>query len=402
MVDCDVLVIGGGVSGTSFAHHAARAGRGVLLVEREPRVGGCLASERTPSGYWYELGAHTAYNSYGAFLELIEGVGLAGALQRRAKPVLRFLKDGGVAPGSNALALLAQFGKLELLRSLPSWFKKDGPDATVRERFTRYVGARNYARVLGPMLSAVPSQRADDMPASALFKKRPRRDDMPRSFTLDGGLRAVPESVVRQPGIDLLLGRAATGIARDGATWRVRFDDGSQVSASLLALALPPQAAAGLLREVEPELASMAAEVEEVELVSLGLVLPRTALRLAEATFLIPLEDSFHSVVTRDVVPDPDLRAFTFHFKPGLDAKQRVQRALSILGVHESDVEHRAERAGTLPALRRGHAQKVAGLDRALAGRNLALTGNWFEGLSIEDCALRSRAEWQRCGTRDS
>src|SRR5512139_3132533 len=94
----DVLVVGAGISGACFAYHAARAGRSVLVVEREARPGGCLSSERTPSGFWYELGAHTCYNSYGALLEVLEGCGLLGELQARGKPVLRFLDGERVVP----------------------------------------------------------------------------------------------------------------------------------------------------------------------------------------------------------------------------------------------------------------------------------------------------------------
>jgi len=38
----------------------------------------------------------------------------------------------------------------------------------------------------------------------------------------------------------------------------------------------------------------------------------------------------------------------------------------------------------------------VAEIDRCLAGSPLLLTGNFFEGLAIEDCVLRSNAEWAR------
>jgi UDP-galactopyranose mutase len=37
-------------------------------------------------------------------------------------------------------------------------------------------------------------------------------------------------------------------------------------------------------------------------------------------------------------------------------------------------------------------------MDRCLAGTRLALTGNYFAGLAIEDCVLRSNAEWARVG----
>src|SRR6186713_2158365 len=87
----DVVVIGAGISGLAFAAHAARAGRSVLVLEADEHAGGCLATRPGPDGFWIELGAHTCYNSYGAFLELLEMIGAMGELQPRGKPVLRFL-----------------------------------------------------------------------------------------------------------------------------------------------------------------------------------------------------------------------------------------------------------------------------------------------------------------------
>src|SRR4029078_2167517 len=48
------------------------------------RRGGCLATG-APEGFWIELGAHTCYTSYGAFIELLEGLDLMGELQPRGK-----------------------------------------------------------------------------------------------------------------------------------------------------------------------------------------------------------------------------------------------------------------------------------------------------------------------------
>ena len=96
---CDLLVVGAGISGACLAFHAARAGRRVRVVEKAEHAGGCLASERTPSGFWYELAAHTCYNSYGALLELLEGCGRLDELVPRGKSVLRFLDGERVVPG---------------------------------------------------------------------------------------------------------------------------------------------------------------------------------------------------------------------------------------------------------------------------------------------------------------
>ena len=38
-------------------------------------------------------------------------------------------------------------------------------------------------------------------------------------------------------------------------------------------------------------------------------------------------------------------------------------------------------------------------IDRLSTGKGLAGLGNWFAGLSIEDCVDRSRREWARVAT---
>lgn len=392
----DVLVVGAGISGAGFAFHAARAGRDVLVLEREPRPGGCLASESTPSGYWFELGAHTAYNSYGAFLELLEGAGLAGALQPRGKPVLRFLEGDALVPGKNLGLLLRRFDKLELLRALPRWFGARPQGLSVRQAYGRLVGERNYARVLGPMLSAVPSQSADEIPADMLFKRRERRKDVLRSFTLKGGLRGAVEGALATPGIETRTGQAVTRLERAGAGFAALLADGTRVEARVLALAVPPRAAAELLGPLAPALAREAARLEEAAIDSLGLVVRAGRSPLPYATFLIPLADSFQSIVTRDVVPDAEWRAFTLHFRPGTSREERLRRACAVLRIEESDLESVRERRAVLPSPRLGHHELVQSIDRALAREPLALTGNWFGGLAIEDCVLRSRSEWRR------
>jgi UDP-galactopyranose mutase len=395
----EVVVVGGGISGTTFALHAGRAGRPVVLVEPEPELGGALATVVDPTGYWFELGAHTLYNSYGATLEAAEAAGMLGELQPRGKPVLRFLEaDGSVGRGKNLGALVSRFSKLELLAAMPRWIGASAAGRTVAEHYGRLVGPTNYARVLGPMLSAVPSQAADELPADMLFKKRPRRNDVMRSFTFRGGVRRLPAGLAAASGAEVRTGRRAVRLARRGAGYAVTLDDGAELAAEVVALAVPPAEAAALLRGVAPEAARAAERVGHAEVESLGVSVPADAVGLDYATFLIPLAGALRSVVTRDVVPDPHRRAFTFHFAPGLDGDGRRAVAARVLGLPVEALEPAFERRGVLPSPRRGHAGIVADLDHALAGTRIAVTGNWFGGLAIEDCALRSRAEWKRVG----
>jgi oxygen-dependent protoporphyrinogen oxidase len=119
------------------------------------------------------------------------------------------------------------------------------------------------------------------------------------------------------------------------------------------------------------------------------------------STFLIPRGprgDIFHSVVTRDVVADPTWRGFAFHFQPGHAEDVKLARVTALLGISRADLAHVAQRRTVLPSPVLGHREVVAGLDAALAGGRIAVTGNWFAGLAIEDCITRSRAEWQRIG----
>ena len=393
----DAIVIGGGVSGTAFAFHAARSGRRVLLLEREERFGGCLHTERGPGDFWFELGAHTCYNSYGAFIEMLEGCGLMGSLQPRAKPVLRFLDGDRVLPGSNLGLLVRQMDKLELLRFLPHAFGARQDGQTVRSYYSSLVGPTNYERVLGPMLSAVPSQKADDLPADMLFKKRPRRKDVIRSFTLRGGLQRVCEAAASTPGVTARRGAPVEAVTKTATGYAVTLADGAREEARVVAIATPPGAAAGLLREGMPEIAGRLARIRETSADTLAVVLRREkAARIPPSTFLIPRSDAFFSVVTRDVVPDPTFRAFTFHFRAGQSADDRMRRATRLLGVEPRDLDAAVERRAVLPSPVVGHRDIVADLDRTLEGGELALTGNWFGGLSIEDCVQRSRAEWER------
>ena len=393
----DVVVAGGGISGLTFAFQAARAGRKVLVLERDGRPGGCLSSHRGSSGYWFELGAHTCYNSYTGFAELVEACGLRGEVLPRVATHLRFVDGDRLVPGSNLGVLLRLFSWWEAAASLPRLIgaKKEGE--TVRSFYSRIVGKRNYASVLGPMLSAVPSQSADAFPAGMLFKSRStRRQDYPRSFTLRGGLQSMTDRLAAEPGIELATGRSVARLEKAGADFVVVAEDGERVEAGAVALASGPASAARIVAEAFPHLAAAVAKVGEAEMETMAFAVRSSKTTLPVSMFLVPKNDVFHSVVTRDSVPDPDWRAFAFHFKPGLSRDGQIERITRLLGLAPADLEELVERRGVLPSPTLGHEEIVREVDRLTAGTRLSLLGNWFAGLAIEDCVERSRAEWQR------
>jgi protoporphyrinogen/coproporphyrinogen III oxidase len=390
MTQHQVIVVGGGISGLSLAHFCRAQGRATVVLERETRVGGALHSARFAGGFWLELGGHTGYNSYARLLGVVEQLGLASRLTVRETARWMLWRGGKV------LSVPSQLRWLELALSLPRMFAGRRAGASVAEYYSRVLGTRNFQRVGRPMLSAVVSQDAAEIPAELLFKRRPRRREHPRSFAFAGGLQSIPEAIAAQGGIDVRPGTSARSVTRRGETWRVLTDAGETLEAPTLAIATGPDVASTLLAGVAPEAAALLGRMGTAELQSEGVVLRRGATRLPRLAGLVGVDAPFWSVVTRDPVGHPDFRGFAFHFRPGTPPEERSARICAVLGIEPRAIEERVSATRRLPAPAGGHAERVRRLLEILADQHLLLTGNYFSGLAIEDCVARSAFEAER------
>lgn len=395
MADYDLLIIGAGISGLSVAHYAVQAGLNALVLEQNHRVGGCLHSHRFTgafAGFWLELGAHSCFNSYGNLLAILESARALDRLQARAKVQFRLFADGTVR------TIPSQLSISELLQApfrLIGW-QKSG--RSVAEYFGRIVGPRNYAAVFGPAFDAVICQPAGLFPADCLFRSRRRHKNIPRGFTFSDGLQTVADVLATQPGIRIERGRAAREIRRVGEEFVVRTDQ-CDYSARHLCVATPVEIAARLLRAELPALADRLAEIRTAAVETVGVALPTAQLSLPPLAGLIGRNEAFYSAVTRDTVPNSAYRGFTFHFRPGLlDEEKRITRIAEVLGISHGSLgaENVVSKLNQLPALRVGHDGLIRAVDDLLAKSRLALTGNYFTGVAIEDCVTRSRAEFAR------
>jgi UDP-galactopyranose mutase len=400
----EVTVIGAGISGLAFAWKAARAGRRVLLLERRERAGGCFYSRRTDDGFWYETGAHTVYNSYSSLLDIAAEAGITDRLVQRGPARVHFglLRDGNIA-WLNPPKILRKINWFEAARHAPFGFLSGKKGRSVRQYYSGLLGPGNFHRLLAPFFAAVPSQPADDFPVKgpgSLFKIRPRRKQFPRSFGFTGGLETLCDAIVAHPNIELRTGVNIAELLADGDVWRIRLQDGEELSTLLIAVAVPPDSAAVLVKNIHPELAAILRRIRTVRVESFGARVDRDKCALPECAFIVPADDIFYSAVTRDPFPDSSSRGFAFHFRTGIIRERKIRCVCQILGVLPEDLGDIAENEVTLPSPRVNHAALTADIRKLLDRRDFALTGNYFGGLAIEDCIARSFDEWRRVQLR--
>jgi protoporphyrinogen oxidase len=268
----------------------------------------------------------------------------------------------------------------------------------VAEFYGAGLGRRNYRDLFGPAFRAVICQEPDDFPADLLFRRKPRRKEIVRSFTFPGGLSEIPQAIANQNVLEVRTGQQASGVSRDGEGYRVCLADATELRCRYLTLAVPPNAAAALLPEALEELRTLieGIGISRIETLVLGVPAGELA-HLPPLAGLISIDEAFYSMVSRDYLPDERHRGFAFHFRQGaLDADAQVACICRVLGIGAEQIAGLSRVSNRLPELRAGHGDLVGKVDALLADGRLAITGNWFLGVSIEDCLARSHQEFQR------
>lgn len=386
----DLIVIGAGISGLAMAFQAQQAGRKVLVLEKEVRAGGCFQSASIDGGepFWLEMGTHTCFNSYGRLLKLLDELGLMGQMTPRQKLSYKMLADGrlcSIPSRLNFLELLLNGWRLFMLN-------KDG--LSVAGYYGAIVGRKNYRNVFRHAFNAVICQPADEVPADMLFRKRPRDKEVMRSYTFPEGLGRIISELALQ--LECKVGEQVKALRKNEAGYEVETAD-AVYHAEKLACATSVHAAARLLHGSFPEIAGQLGWVSEVEIESVGVVINKADLSLEPVAGIIAADGDFYSAVSRDIVEHPQLRGLTFHFKPGLlSDDQKLGRICALLGLERSQLAQVFYKTNRLPAPDMGHHAAMAKLDELLAGGSLALVGNYFGGVAVEDCLARVESELRR------
>lgn len=396
MDNYDIGIIGSGISGLSLAQLCGKKGLRTLVIEKSGRTGGAFHSHRInthcSNEFWIELGAHTIYNSYGSLIDLLDSSHLLDSLMKRARPPYRVLYKGRIE------SIFKHINVFEVLFHLHKIFSIKKTDLTMKQYYSQIFGIKNYNSCLGHFFNAVPSQRAEDFPAEMLFKKNPRRKDMPRIFSPVRGLQTITDTIASQENISVLAHTSVISINHKKNQVIIQTHDKQTFRCSYLAIATPVSEAVTLLSSFVPAIARKLKKISFNRCESMGVIINRQNIAMKPVSGIIPLDDdSFFSIVSRDTIPHQQYRGFTFHFKPNcLDYQQKITKITHQLKIPDQDLLEIAEKENIMPSFRLGHAQIIQTVDSLLQDQPLLLTGNYFSGMAIEDCVQRSIKEFSR------
>lgn len=389
----DLLVIGAGISGLSFAKYAANAGLKVTVLEQANRIGGCISSYNPTGDFWLELGTHTCFNTYNTFIKLLQSLQLTNNVRERALAKYLIYDHKLLLHPVFLLylpALLALPIKLITL-------SKSGK--SVADYYRTLLGKRNYEQIFEPAFSAVVCQPAGGYSAEHLFKNRynKRQYLLPKSFTFKDGLQTIIYALSN--GLNIKTNCQVQRLYNCGKHYIAQTAD-SLYSARAVCLATPAKIAAHLTYEIAPTIATILNQIPMASVETMGIIIPTKILKFPKLAGLIGRNETFYSVISRDVVPHKTYRGFTFHFRPGIRITDelKLKDIARVLKLSMRVLEACAffTKLNVLPTLRPGHQNIITHLDTALIDHGISIIGNYITGVAIEDCLLRSCKEWTR------
>ncbi|MFT5749085.1 MAG: oxygen-dependent protoporphyrinogen oxidase [Ancylomarina sp.] len=384
----DIAIIGAGISGLTMAFKIAQSGKKVLLLEAKDKAGGCLNTLYGEDGFWVEMGAHTFYSSYTNTIDLIKSIGLEADIVAREKLSMKLFTD-------KHEKLFAPISKLGLIANVPKLFfsKRDGK--TVKEYFSNVLGKKNYDKVFTRMFSAVIVQNADDFSAEYFLKRRKTKSkNHPKNFILKNGMSSIVKAILAHENIDIAYNAKVNSLEYTN-TFSIGTEDGNSYSAKDLAFASSPSQVVNLVEGLNPELADLMNDFPIQNLESTALILDKDKPGIEPVTFVIPLQGACYSMVTRDVLPDEKYRGFACHFQRD-DATNGEQKETMAKLLSVDEIPETIKANHTLPLIKVGHKERMAAIISQAQNMGIYITGNFFNGLSLEDCVERSTQEAKR------
>lgn len=384
----DYVVVGAGISGLSAAFELEKNSLSGVVLEASDKAGGCIESVRAEN-FHQELGAHSLFNSYGGVIKMISSLSIEDQIITKEKMPFLLWSQDKVSSIFKALNLPLMF--ISVFKIL--WHKKS--NETVVQFYGAITGKKNYTKIIRHALNAVACQNMDLAPANFLFQKRARHKNFMRKFSFEQGMQAFTDALGRS--LKIQYKTNVHEVRWEDDRYLLSTDQG-QFYCKFLLLATPVKVAADLVKNINPEVSALLGSIQASHFSSVAVMVKRDKLKLDECAGWIGVQGDFYSMVSADPVNSLDsYRGFTFHFKPNVGSKQeQVEKIRKMLNVGLKDIKHIIYKENTLPIIAKQHFQQAQKIDMALQAKSLGLSGNYFYGMSIEDCVQRSFSEVNR------
>jgi len=234
-------VVGGGMLGLTLAHRLAGAGHDVTLIEGADHVGG-LASAWSLGDVVWDRHYHVTLLSDSYARDVLRDLGLEREMEW-VETKTGYYADGRLSSVSNTveflrLPSLSPLGKLRLGATIfygskvKDWKKLER--TRVSDWLTRWSGRRTYQRFWLPLLRAKLGESYREASAAFIWATiqrlySARRSGMKRELFgyVPGGYARILDrfaEVLREEGVELLLGRPCRRIERRDSTLAVDLD----------------------------------------------------------------------------------------------------------------------------------------------------------------------------------
>jgi protoporphyrinogen/coproporphyrinogen III oxidase len=434
-----VAVIGGGITGLAAAHHLAKDGAEVVVLESDDRLGGKVLTERH-GNLTVEAGPDSFLDREPAAASLCRELGLGAELVSPARfgalvwtgTQLARLPTGlphGI-PSSPYEAwrsgLLSRWGALRACADLFNPRPVSGPDLSLGEFVAHRFGPEVLENLVDPLLAGT---RAGEAESLSLAAATPVIDSLARrNRSLIAGLRgqdptATPPFLAIGGGMDRLVERLAATLAesaevRTGGSvariqratrgFELQLASGGTLEAQGVILAVPAFAAAAILAQLSPRAAALLATIQYANVASVTLVYPpgswtppegTSGLLVSRAARATLAACSWTSHKWPDSAPsDGSLVMRCFAGRSGADpalqapddelARQLAADLRAAIRLNDSPVRSTVTRwERGLPQYTVGHLERVTAAERALDSfPGVGLAGAGYRGSGLPDC----------------
>src|ERR1044071_5699258 len=441
-----IVIIGGGISGLAAAHRVLELNPAiqVTILEASDRLGGTIQTEHR-DGFLLERGPDSFSSEKPQAVGLAKRLGLESRLIETNETFRRsfIVRDGRLRPVPEGFQLLAPSrmwpfitsdifslaGKARMAADLFLPRKNSNGDESLASFVRRRLGEEALARMAQPMVGGIYTADPETLSLRATLPRFLDMEQKHRSLILamlrqgraqktgtsgaryslflsfDRGMQVLVDAVT-QITADVRVKTRVQRVSLDQG-WTITTDQGEQLKADAVCLAVPAFVAASLVSDVDTRLADKLRAIKYASTVTINFGYRRTAIKHPLNGFgsVVPVIEkrsliacTFSSVKFAGRAPNDHvlLRAFAGGaLQPEIFALDEATMATRVEADLRELVKIRedprfvevAKWERSMPQYEVGHLDRMNEIDALVAKLpRLALAGNSYRGAGIPDC----------------